>query len=218
MNATRDPFDDIVSLVGVSDPIIVDGGANVGTVTKRFLQTFRAPTVYAIEPRSRAVSELRARFGDRNDVSILETALGSESRTTEIHITDSTAYSSLNEVDADKLPHVASEPALNVGEVIDTETVSVERLDELVEDVDVIKLDLQGYELRALRGSTDLLRNCSVIYTEFYFHPIYEEQPTFCELRSFLDDHGYGLYNIYDTATREDGRILGGDAIFYNES
>lgn len=71
--------------------------------------------------------------------------------------------------------------------------VQVTTIDEFVdrqeiERIDVLKLDIQGAELMALRGATNTLRNMhvQVIYTESLFVPHYEGNALFHELWSFL--------------------------------
>jgi FkbM family methyltransferase len=78
----------------------------------------------------------------------------------------------------------------------------------------LLKLDLQGYELTALRGGTEFLRSVEVILTEVSFYTqLYD--PLVGGLVSFLNDNGLHLYEIASLSGRSrDNRLRQGDFIF----
>lgn len=85
------------------------------------------------------------------------------------------------------------------------QTVKVVPLDEYcynqcISHIFLLKLDLQGGELSALRGATRLLNagNISIIYVESVFIQKYASQPLFHELWSFLSSYGYRLHSLHD--------------------
>lgn len=76
------------------------------------------------------------------------------------------------------------------------------RLDDLYPADAVIALlhmDIQGTELRALRGAARLLteRRVRLLYLEVEFFPLYEGQPLFWQIGAFLERQGYHLYSLY---------------------
>ena len=79
---------------------------------------------------------------------------------------------------------------------------------------DLLKLDLQGYELHALRGGAAFLRSAEAILTEVsFFAQAYE--PPIAELVSFLNDNGFQLYDVAALGGRpRDNRLKQGDLIF----
>ena len=84
----------------------------------------------------------------------------------------------------------------------------------VTQDRPLLKLDLQGYELHALRGGTTFLRSVEVILTEVsFFAQAYE--PPIASLISFLNDSGFQLYEIASLAGRSrDNRLKQGDFVF----
>ena len=57
---------------------------------------------------------------------------------------------------------------------------------EKIDSIDFIKIDIQGAELDALRGAEKYLKNVLTIISEVEFLPIYNEQPLFGDVCSFL--------------------------------
>jgi FkbM family methyltransferase len=116
--------------------------------------------------------------------------------------------------------------------VVNTDSVSCVTLDEVLADisgpVDVLKLDVEGAELHALKGTRNLLaqRRVLLIFSEFLFVPYYRDRVTLGHQQVYLDELGYRLigvntdhegYNWRRSAIRaeNDRRMTyGGDAIY----
>jgi len=86
-------------------------------------------------------------------------------------------------------------------DVVKTTTVNVLPLDYIVRDhdvdrVDFIKLDTQGSELSILKGSTAALASAVGVEVEVEFLPLYEGQPLFGDVDSFLRSHGFELFDL----------------------
>jgi FkbM family methyltransferase len=62
--------------------------------------------------------------------------------------------------------------------------------------VDFLKLDIQGFELRALRHATAVLARTQVIHCEVSFVEIYRDQALFSEVESFLRSQGFELIDL----------------------
>ena len=69
--------------------------------------------------------------------------------------------------------------------------------DAHVTSVDIMWMDLQGGELKALKGMGDLLRTAKVIYTEVEFKPIYLGQPLFVDVDRFMRSMGFRLHKLF---------------------
>jgi FkbM family methyltransferase len=88
-------------------------------------------------------------------------------------------------------------------------------LDEFIEQrgieiVHAIKLDTQGSELDILKGAEKALKGCIFLIVEVEFNALYEGQPLFCDVDSFLRDRGFVLWRFNNLAHNSAGHISGG--------
>jgi hypothetical protein len=100
------------------------------------------------------------------------------------------------------------------------ELVQVTTLDDWWEangrpPVDIVKLDVQGFELEALKGARRLLAAGSLaILAEVSFAPLYEGSCLYHEVATFLEAAGFTLYQLYYPRSDWRGRLLYADALF----
>lgn len=99
---------------------------------------------------------------------------------------------------------------------LDTSTI-----DDLIhEEIDFIKLDIQGGELNALKGSERVLKNVLGIETELMFMRLYKNQPLFGELNAYLQSQGFEFFDFTNlrrwerNRLQEYGQCVFGDGLF----
>lgn len=78
----------------------------------------------------------------------------------------------------------------------------------------LLKLDVQGFEDRVLRGGTRALSKCRAVLLEVCLEPLYEEQADFLVLAQLLYDAGFRYAGNLDQAYGDDGRVVFIDAVF----
>ncbi|MDQ7025247.1 MAG: FkbM family methyltransferase [Anaerolineae bacterium] len=210
--ALRDRYSDLHDLLKNDNLVIVDGGANIGTVTDLFLQQYDNPTIHAIEPRPDAALVMQSKYKNQANVHVHMCALGAEDATLSFNVVGHETSSSL--LKPSSTNHHYHPDIMAVTQSIN---VPVKRLDTLVDiDIDLLKLDLQGYELEALKGCGALLQRIKTITTEVEFIPLYDKQPLFADIDIFLRGHGFKLFNLYELWTQDDGQLTAGDAVYLN--
>jgi hypothetical protein len=105
-----------------------------------------------------------------------------------------------------------------------TETISVARLDDVAREFFrgderiFLKLDVQGYELAALRGAEEMLNQVRAIELELSLVELYRGQPLFPEVVEHLLDREYrcvGLDPVF--VEHETGYVLQVDALFVRD-
>lgn len=188
---------------GYDPRVVIDGGAHLGAFSTAAQALFPRAKFHLFEPQRACQATLRALCADRG-YELYPFALG-----------DAPGEVCFEEGEAAETgAHVV--PAGTPG----SRRVKIETLDNVFEtiigpgDRTMLKLDLQGYELHALRGAKTLLPMVEIVLTEVSFYrQAYE--PTVAELVSFLDERGYELYDIASLGPRfRDNRLQQGDFLF----
>lgn len=196
--------------IGFSPKCIFDCGASVGQWSYKVSRLFPGAQIVAIEPNSMVIEKAKDQLkAVRPQVILEQCAIGAEKGKAFLNIWDNEhtkmSGSSLKD-------HVQGEPRNRM-------EVELETLDNLCQRHGVIpelvKLDLQGGELEALKGAGQILQNTEVIISEFGCLQAYIDRTTPFDLMRVMYEHDYCLYDIIDLIYRPyDNALTGGDFIF----
>ncbi len=196
--------------MGYSPKVIVDGGANVGHWTLVARTIFPEAEFHLIEPLPGCEEDLRQLGGGSGRLYIHPVAV------TEPGI-ECVRMVSNGMNDKGTGSHVVS-----VNDKRNTIEVKATTLDSLFanrivpEDRALVKLDLEGHEMTALRGAERLLENIEVILTEVQFFQINNNGfPTFVDLLRFLNEREFIFFDVACLSQRpRDMRLKMGDVVF----
>jgi FkbM family methyltransferase len=204
-------------LAGSEVRTILDVGAARGQSAQRYLRLFPEATIHSFEPGAESFAALMATIGSERQVNGHQVAVGDVAGEATFYLNRASETNSL-------LPSLRTgdryfDAALT--EPVGSTTVPVVTLDGFcrsvgAERVDVLKMDIQGAELRALRGAETLLhdRRIRLIYTEVLFAPLYDGQTSFGDVAGYLDGHGYRCYGLYDLRRGRNGTLVQADVIY----
>lgn len=192
---------------------VVDIGANRGQFALSVRQYAPDAKVICFEPLHAAANTFKQIFEKDKRVSLHQSAIGFKSGDTSIHVSAEDDSSSL-------LPISKYQRHLFPGtEEVRTEIVSVGRLVDFVSENDItvpamLKLDVQGFELEALRGCEDLLYRFEHVYVECSFIELYSGQALAHEVVSWLHNTGFIIKGIYNTYYDRNGIAIQADFLF----
>jgi FkbM family methyltransferase len=192
-------IEDVRFILGGSAARVVDVGCHFGDTTRRYLDSFPGCKVFAFEAEAANFALAKAAlapYGDR--VVLSNTAVSDKTGEIEFHVNS----------------HDGTHSVFPIGEqrywgghavTLGRRKVASVRLDDVLPrtmdgQIDLLHMDIQGGELQALKGATQLLseRRIRLVYAEVSFFPLYEGQPLFWEIGKFLSEHGFRLYSFYD--------------------
>ncbi|PYJ69934.1 MAG: FkbM family methyltransferase [Verrucomicrobia bacterium] len=124
--------------------IVVDAGANIG-IYSQFLSRCVGPTgsVHAFEPSPDNFKRLRAATRALPNVHALQSAIGERSGDSELYLSDT--------LNIDHRTYAANG---NARRTVPIQMVALDDYFKPGHRVDLIKMDIQGYELHALRGAS----------------------------------------------------------------
>jgi FkbM family methyltransferase len=80
-----------------------------------------------------------------------------------------------------------------IGEILDQSEVQTRRLAdvEILQNIDFLKMDIQGAELMVLNNAGSALDECMVIQTEASFVTLYHDQPSFGDIDLWMRKNGF---------------------------
>ena len=195
--------------------LVLDIGANVGSTGLDLRRHGYAGKIVSFEPQSRPFQELQRAADADPRWECRRVALGEAEKSLPINVSGFSPSSSLLTVAGKHLevwPHSAT---------VGTEDVPVTRLDNLAgplglkDHKTLLKIDVQGYESRVLRGAADCLSYIRAAYVELLFSPLYEGQSKYYEVMAALEAAGLHFVGLFDTfPDPQTGYALYGDGLF----
>lgn len=212
----------ILSKILVPDKVryIIDGGASIGNTSIRLSNLFPKAKVFSIDPYPPFFNALIQASNRNPNISAHNTALSNYDGNSTLNINMSEGTNSLLNTNKANLKVFGDLLAKKDQiEVVCTTLDSFTKANS-IENIDILKLDLQGYELKALQGATKILQKqkVGVLLCEIIFEDIYEDQTRPYELINFLiKEHSFKLFNFYQKNYHQ-GRLLQADAILFHES
>lgn len=188
---------------------ILDVGAFNGLWTKSIANIFPGAQVIALEPNPQIQGELKDNLSTITPMPIILQRAAAE-------LAGFMAFNIWGD------PHLATSASLQAhvrgGAEMQVE-VQVDTLDNISAEFNfapnLVKLDLQGSEVRALEGASALLQQAEMFLVEFGCLDAYIDRATPRQLLDIFYDNNYCLYDIVDCHYRPyDGALTGGDFIF----
>lgn len=200
----------LMKQLGFAPDVIFDGGAYQGTWSVEAASTFPGVQLVAIEPNPKALDALRPKFAAlQPPPTIVSAALSDSEGSARLNVWGDSVVAGAG---SSLLEHVQGAPRHSV-------KVRLTTLDRICDETglvpDLVKLDLQGGELPALRGAQRALASAEVFVVEFGCLAAYVGRTTPRDLFDMMYEHDFCLYDVVDLLYRPyDGALTGGDFIF----
>ena len=173
--------------------VVVDAGANEGLFARGLRDEGYTGRIISLEPLSSVFVLLALAAGDDPAWECRRLALGSAPGEVTLHVAQNLASSSFLAIE-DELRAAEARVA-----TIGSEECTVTTLDTLApelfgpQDRLYLKLDVQGFELEALRGAERTLGQVDVLDVELSETPLYRGAPSTAEVVAYLAERGYTL-------------------------
>jgi FkbM family methyltransferase len=206
----KDPFEVVQEVVSQDAKVVFDVGAERGRYSTRYLRMFPEARVYAFEPAPVALSVLRGLERDEERLEVVPAAVCDVTGKITFHVGAADVTSSLLEfMDTDTPDHTETQAVTVMGITVDDFCQEND-----IDYIDLLKLDVQGAEMLALRGTWQMIRKQKVgaIFTELLYYPRYRGQCWHYEVSKFLNDYGYRLHSLFPTYKY--GKLLFADGVF----
>jgi len=196
---------------------IFDVGASMGTSATNYMKIFPKATIHSFEPFPQACQTFKERHSNHSNIKLNEFALSS--------IEGKAIFNVNHKVDTNsflksKKIGIASDKSCETVAQIEVPTNTLDNYckQNNIKAIDILKLDVQGFEVEVFKGGGGLLASGAIklIFVEMFFEEQYENQALFFDIATLLYQNGFVLQDLYDpyySATN----LVWCDAIFINK-
>lgn len=134
-------------LVGRVDPVVIDGGAHLGDMVDKFGALLPKAVFHCFEPDPVLSEALLTKFLGNTKVNLVQSALGNAIGKAKFNINTSRPCNSLLPAAADAL-QAELKPLFQLVQQVEVDVTTIDQYchENSIARVDVIKLDLQGYD------------------------------------------------------------------------
>lgn len=200
--------------------VIVLAGLHTGESAVKYLEIFPNAKIYGFEPDIANYQNSKVRlshFG--NQVIVFPYALASTNGAIELNINSNDATHSIYKIGSVELwdSYVYKVESRQV------EAISIDNISTTyaIDNIDILHLDIQGGELGALQGCSNMLESKRIflIRCESEFARLYQDQPLFWDIGKFISSYNYRFLKNVDKKFRSDKipKLIWADSLFIRE-
>jgi FkbM family methyltransferase len=188
-------------------------GAHEGQTSLAIDDAFPGRSFVLIEPVPSTFKRLMENVQGRKNMKCCNLAAGSKEETRDMFVDHFSAASSL-------LPYeeiaILELPFLGRGKTVKVEIKPLDRIlaEQGSDQVDLLVIDVQGYEDEVLKGALKTVKTCKVVMSELSVQPLYSGSSTFTSIHETLAHEGFSLEHLLHPLMGNSRRILQIDGIF----
>ncbi len=197
---SKNEFNDLsflYKLIGESPKVIFDCGANVGFVSYQFHKHFPTAAIHSFEPNPDVFNVLKRNLEkEKSNILPIHAGIGSEEGTLTFFKNNNTGTSSFLQPNDFHLAHMARRYTQISIPVVTIQSFCQENG---IDAIGILKLDIEGFELKALEGCRKLLESQQIdfLFIEVSLVPSYRGQPLMEDVMAYVRVLGYVPYNFY---------------------
>jgi FkbM family methyltransferase len=192
---------------------VIDIGANRGQFALCVRRLYPGAMIYSFEPLKKPAAKFRKVFEKDPRVRLFNKAIAAQSGSTEMHVSRWDVSSSIlpfAQAQHDNFPFTEESRQ----ETVTAATLADSLEQDSIKGTALLKLDVQGYELTALRGCENLIGRFKYVYVESSFIELYVGQALATEVISYLFDKGFKLTCVANLSTGNAKRPIQADFLF----
>lgn len=194
---------------------ILDIGANEGNFALTLHNVLPKAQIFSFEPLPECFERLQARMAGIPNFAAFNIGLGDQQSELPFQ---RNVYSSSSSFLTMTDTHKSAFPQASQSQTI---KVPIETLDQVATRIHIarpllVKVDVQGYEERVLRGGKQTISHADLIFIETSFASLYEGQLLFDGIYAMLTEWGFKYGgSLEQHVDRQTGKVLQEDSVFY---
>ena len=173
-----------------ADPVIIDCGAHIGLDSVELLKVLGG-SIHCFEPVPDVYRRLRETVAQYPSITTYQLALSNKTGQDHFFVSEGASDGS-----SSLLPpkdHIVDHADTFFNRKIEVHTMTLDdwAAENKIDRVDLLWLDMQGFELQMLKASTKVLPKVRVIHTEVSTKETYEGVALYADYRAYLESIGF---------------------------
>jgi FkbM family methyltransferase len=196
-------------------PTIIEAGASRGMDTVKFAAAWPEGRIFAFEPVNHTYEQLVHATEGYSNVTTIHAALGDRAGSATINVSSRSGNKDASDASSLLDPHEAFAKTHNL-QFSEKQPVELKTLPGFCREIglkhiDLMWLDMQGFELKMLQAAGEFLKNVDRIYMEVYSIATYAGAPLYKEVRRSMALLGFVVEKEFTCST-------GGNVLFKNSN
>ncbi|ASY12567.1 methyltransferase [Candidatus Planktophila dulcis] len=194
-------YAEIFSRTTESPSLIIDVGGHNGSSIERYRKIWPAVKIHSFEPNSELMQEMLAKFSDLANIKLNRLGVSNFRGKSSFNIhSTSTGSSSILAVDREtefsRRRGIADSTVSTVE--IDVTTLDSYLNENALESVNILKVDVQGYEFEVIQGAQNSLRSGKIDFVEIELivADVYRHEKNWTDTVKLLTECGYSTIAI----------------------
>lgn len=203
-NAFVLPYEDLPALMNFvkmflpKNPIVLEAGAFDGKETIKMNEIWPECTIHTFEPVPTLYKDLVKNIASYKNIFSYPMALSDKNGKATFYLSEFDTNPGVVSQSSSLLQpkeHLKCAPGVVFKNQIEVDTITLDDWAKLnnVNHIDFLWLDMQGYELNALKSAKDILKSVKVIVTEVEFVEAYAGQPLYSDVKKWLEEQGFKM-------------------------
>jgi FkbM family methyltransferase len=206
--------------------IIFDIGANIGTVTNKYLTELSPQSIHTFEPNDEAFKILKTKYFNNKKVILNNCAVGKKKGTKKLNYTLKSGNSSFYNLNPksewinEKANIYKIKPEHYTFKKKNSTIITIDDYvkKNKIKTIDLMKIDTQGFEKNILEGSRNSLKKIiKNIELEIMLDDCYEVKMSFYEIEKILDPFNFKLIGLYSNKRDIFEKSNFGAFVFYSK-
>jgi FkbM family methyltransferase len=210
----------INSLIGHDEVnVIFEFGSRYGEDTIEFAKNFPKASIYSFECNPKTLQQLKVNIKPYSNITFNECAISDQNEVIEFFQIDEaktkTTWTDGNQGASSIFKASGNYPVEEYHQTlikVDAITLQSFLIKNSIPEIDVLWMDIQGAELKALKGLKEKISKVKIIHLEVEFIEIYKNQPLFKNIDKFLTANNFTLGG-FTSKTH-----YSGDAVYLNKN
>ncbi|WP_406684236.1 FkbM family methyltransferase [Seonamhaeicola sp. MEBiC1930] len=198
---------DLLKLFNKKDRLVIlDIGGCEGEESIKYSRLFPFSTIFIFEPLPNNLELIKKHINKYqvNNVELIPFAVSNKKGISHFHVSSGHPKEQADDLDWDfgnkssslLQPNINNNPDwLDFNKKIDVETIMLKDfiIERNLKEIDFIHMDVQGAELKVLKGAKDYLENVKAIWLEVSNIELYKNQPLTTDVEVFMKSKGFTL-------------------------